>query len=279
MYNVMYTHSLTTMYMIYALCQYWQLQSLTGELESSLSPEMLSLKTPLKPYLDDLAPKHTAMASLFHGVSKDGAALTEVFKPTNEMSGDNGRAGRISSQISNLDTHCHRVEQLWRGAWERVETGRAGEGSPSASQPRHSAGKTGSRSGQTGSKTGKTSKTGQTSKGKTGKTGHTTSSAKTAQATAKTATVKTVGKADKQPGRTMNKPAKDLTSPTARHPPSSDRESSLRVRNEGSSSKAKENRRNSSKRQSEIYGDLEAEAYKVDTAVVYIHEKLVIGIT
>ena len=103
-----------------------QLQSLTGELESHLSTEVTSLQSPLRPYLENLSTRHSEMTTLFRLVLDDGASLVEMFKPTGESAGDSGRSARISAQISNLQTHCQRVEQLWSDAWGRE--GGAGAG-------------------------------------------------------------------------------------------------------------------------------------------------------
>ena len=71
------------------------------------------------------------MTTLFRLVSDDGVALVEMFKPTGESAGDSGRSARISAQISNLQTHCQRVEQLWSDAWGRE--GGAGAGKTTTS--------------------------------------------------------------------------------------------------------------------------------------------------
>ena len=115
-----------------------QLQSLTGDLESGLSPEVVSLQSPLRHYLQKLSPRHSEMTALFRLVSEDGAALTEMFKPTGETAGDSGRLARISAQISNLETHCQRVEQLWSDAWGRDGGGEAGSTTSSGRTTRSS---------------------------------------------------------------------------------------------------------------------------------------------
>ena len=246
-----------------------QLQSLTGELESHLSPEMMSLKSSLKPYLDSLTPKHATMASLFREVSQEGAELTDVFKPTKEVAGDSGRAGRISSQISNLDTHCRRVEQLWQDAQERV---RRGERHPS--QTGLTTGQTSSKSGQSSKKKQATerktrqtsatrgSKTGQTGSARTSKTGQPTAAkSSNTSRTGSTRTSKpsqtTAGPTDKS----KRSAQKQVSLPTTKLPPSEP--SSLKTHNGGPSSKT----RSSARKQSEMYGDLEAEAYRV--SIIY----------
>ena len=211
-------------------CFLSQLQLLTGELEAHLSPEMMSLQSSTKPYLDGLAPKHAAMASLFHEVSQDGMVLSELFKPTNEVAGDGGRrASRIFSQMSNLNTHCQRVEQLWDDAWRK-----AGGGKPSRPQL-----------------------TGQTSHGVSKMTSE--SSSKKDQQTSKTGQT---GKIRQSGG--MGKP-KHLTSPTTGKPGSSVVPSSEAhtVGARPPKSPSKKRTSSSAKRLSDMYGDLEAEAYKV----------------
>ena len=223
-----------------------QLQSLAADLESQLSADMLSLKSPLKPYLNDLASKHASMASLFHEVSQNGAALTELFKPTNEGARDNGRAGHISSQISTLNTHCQRVEQLWSDAWGRVGGGKPVRTSKTSSQSRQAsdvgqpAVKVSQRIPSVASKTGKeitakASVTRQTTASKPQQTSEDVAGARQTVGTSKT---------------------KHLTSPPMRQ--SSGKESEVLA------VKASPKRQTpSSKRRSEMYGDLEAEAYKV----------------
>lgn len=202
-----------------------QLQSLTGELEAHLSPEVLSLQSPLKTYLNKLLPQHTAMASLFQEVSQDGAVLSDMFKPTNEAAGDSGRAARISSQLSNLKTHCQCVEQLWEKAW-----GKTGGGIPAQQAGSNTASKTTSESSPARKREKITAKTSQRSD-KTGQSSRT-------------------GK-DKLPSATKQ--------------PSSVLESGRHTATTSSPPKSPSKRQASSsaKRQSELYGDLEAEAYKV----------------
>ena len=220
-----------------------QLQALTGELEASLSPEMVSRQVSAKPYLSNLTDKHNAMASLFGEVSQEGAALTELFKPTNEIAGDGGKAGRISAQISNLDTHYRRVEQLWEGAWRRV----GGE----KPRPRQT-----SQSSKTSQSTSsRTSESSQTSK-----TGQPTS--RTSQTARPSATSHTTRQVTGEKGVASR--MTHLISPTAQKP-QSDMASSeaLRTVHPLKASPARRGSGNSAKRQSDMYGDLESEAYKV----------------
>ena len=212
---------------MYVMLPLWQLQTLTGELEAHLSSEVISLQSPLKTYLNRLLPQHTAMASLFNEVSQDGAVLSEMFKSTKEATGDSGRATRISSQLSNLKTHCQCVEQLWEEAWKKT-----GEKVPPQQlQPAgHTGNKTTSKSSPARKREKLTNKPSQTS----GKTGQSSGTGK-----------------DKLPPATKQ--------------PSSMIESGRHTAKAPSPSKVSPKRQASSsaKRQSEIYGDLEAEAYKV----------------
>lgn len=196
-----------------------KLQSLTGELEAHLSPEVISLQSPLKTYLNRLLPQHTAMASLFHEVSQDGAVLSEMFKQTKESAGDSGRATRISSQLSNLKTHCQCVEQLWEEAWKKT-----GERVPAQ------ASKTTSKSSPARKREKSTTKASQTG-GKTGQSGGTGKEKLLSATKQPSSTVESGRHAAKAPSPTKLSPKRQVPS--------------------------------SAKRQSEIYGDLEAEAYKV----------------
>lgn len=185
------------------------------------------------------------MASLFNNVSEGGAALTELFKPTNDMAGDSGRAGRISAQISNLKTHCNRVDQLWKNACERVRENHQSV----TSQATRDTGVTNTQS--TTKKEQRTSKTGKTSSNRASKTGQ-TSSTKTSTTKSSETSSGTGGKKEKT-GKTT-----PLTSQPTKQP------SSPKTYNVGGLSKRRK------RKHSEIYGDLEAESYKVDIGTARI---------
>ena len=228
-----------------------QLQSLAADLESLLSPDMLSLKSPLKPYLSSLTAKHASMGSLFNEVSQNGATLTELFKPPGESAGDNGRATRVSSQISTLNTHCQRVEQLWSDAWGRV-------GVEKPTRPRATS-KTGSQSRQASvaSKTGKEM------------------AAVKVSITSQTAAVP-AGEPSQASGDVAGKRGQTAVTSKTKHLTSSPatRQSSARESEAPSvkSSPKRQTPSSSAKRQSEMYGDLEAEAYKASTCNVLLKQ-------
>lgn len=167
------------------------------------------------------------MASLFNKVSQDGAVLSEMFKTTKEAAGDSGRATRISSQLSNLSTHCQCVEQLWEEAWKKT-----GERVPPQQlQPAgHTSNKTTSKSSPARKREKVTTKPSLTS-GKTGQPSET-------------------GK-DKLPSATKQSSS---MAESGRHTSVASSPPKVSPKRQASSS---------AKRQSEIYGDLEAEAYKV----------------
>lgn len=110
----------------------------------------MSLQSPLRPYLENLSSRHSEMTALHSQVSQDGAGLTDMFKPvTGETVGDSGRSARIAAQRVNLETHCQRVEQLWKDAWEREGKG-AKAGSTPATGTRTKAAISGKTSDQAG---------------------------------------------------------------------------------------------------------------------------------
>ena len=234
----------------------------------------------------------------------------EMFTPTGEMGGDSGRTARISAQIANLDTHCQLVERLWRDAWQReggVEVGprgrsRTGSKGSSSGRPTRRVGSSGRVEHSTA---------GESESGRRGDDSQARTSAKSSSVTISSpvdrtaaATTSSSGggvtdsgkaKATGKVGRAVQK----LTSPTTKLPPTSSQTSStahflgatpsrttktgkhnnpaararLSLIMWGVTLSAGESSKSSARRLSDMYGDLEAEAYKVRyifTCNVYI---------
>ena len=218
-----------------------------------------------------------------------------MFNPSGDAAGDSGRSARISAQIANLETHCQLVEHLWRDAWERVGGAGVESRGATSNKSRSEAVSGSSRSGgETGKSTRRgsgTSRTRDKVSDESGKKKRKDQSVKKESRTPETSgtdtttekhsgqttqkgtggLVDTTGETSasgegssktKSSGSRVGRAVKRLISPTSKQPPG---ETSSTAHSAGASSRsAAGSNRNSAKRLSDTYGDLEAEAYKVN---------------